>query len=89
MFLVAYIRGLKFCCGFGVFVVLWFVCFFSLWGWGALKFPHPVFLLGAVWFFGLGCFPVCVGLGRVRFCLVSIHGAMLGWAGWDEDGQAC
>jgi hypothetical protein len=28
-------------------------------------------VLGAVWFFVLGCFPVCVGMGGVAFLTVG------------------
>jgi hypothetical protein len=34
---------------------------------GAAKISHPIFYCGSVWFFGLGFFPVAVGMGQVDF----------------------
>jgi hypothetical protein len=51
--------------------------FFLLWGWVASEFSHPVLWLGYVWFFGLGCFLVAVGMGGVEFLIPSLCSAML------------
>ena len=51
------VLGFLLFCGLSVFV------FVSLWGWVALKLSRPIFGCGAGFFFGLGCFSVCVGLG--------------------------
>lgn len=42
-------------------------------------FPIPCFGCGGVWFFGLGWFPVAVGMGKTAFLL----GGYVGWVGWD------
>jgi hypothetical protein len=50
--------------------------------WGAEKISHPIVLSEAVWFFGLGLFPVAVGMGQVDF----FHKNYVGWVdcGWDR-----
>ena len=45
-------------------------------------FPIPCFGCGTVWFFGLGCFSVAVGMGKVEFCPMGQHGSMLVGMGW-------
>ncbi len=55
--------------------------FFVLWGWVALGLPRPTVLLGAVWFFVLGCFLVCFGMGGAVFCPIGYVGGMLGGMG--------
>jgi hypothetical protein len=61
---------------------LFLFCFFSLRGWGAAKISHPIVLTGAVWFFGLGLFPVAVERGQVYF----FYKNYVGWVGcgWIE-----
>jgi hypothetical protein len=51
---------------------LFLFCFFSLRGWGAAKISHPIVLSEAVWFFGLGLFPVAVEMGQVYFFLQKL-----------------
>lgn len=45
---------------------------------GCCRVPRPMFGCGGGCFLCLGCFSVCVGMGRVGFYLY----AMLGWVGW-------
>jgi hypothetical protein len=50
------------------------------------SFPIPCFGCGGGWFFGLGCFSVCVGMRQVAFLSHPLHGAMFdrmgrGWEG--------
>ena len=44
--------------------------------------PIPSFGFGVVCFFGLGCFPVAVGMGKVEFLIAIRCRAMLVWMGW-------
>jgi uncharacterized membrane protein len=43
----------------------------------AAKISHPIFLSEAVWFFGLGFFPVAVWMGQVNF----FHKNYVAWVG--------
>ncbi len=47
----------------------------------AYGLSRPTVALGAILFFGLGCFYVCVMIGRAVFCPVHYVGAMLGGMG--------
>jgi hypothetical protein len=44
--------------------------------------PIPCLGLGTICFFGLGCFVVAVGMGRVRFLAAGYVG--MGGMGWEE-----
>jgi hypothetical protein len=48
---------------------------------GCIICPIPSFGCEGVWFFGLGCFPGAVGMGKVILLPANQNGTMLLWMG--------
>jgi hypothetical protein len=57
-------------------------CFLFFVGTGGFRVSRPMGVLGAVWFFVLGCFLGLFGTGGVDFLHMCYVGSMLGMMGW-------